>query len=139
VSIRVVCEECGGRPALTCAHDLAQHIGHAVVLTEGGGRPVTYTGRLKTVDHRHREATFDAGETLDEVRMPGDRALGGRVKPLEIIINTEEFRDRPGWPSYQYAVRGLMNDGLDFVERWTGRPAGRWADPPVDGLTGIWR
>jgi hypothetical protein len=138
VSIRVVCEECGGRPSLTCAHDLAQHIGHAVVLTEGGGRPVTYTGRLKAVDYRHSEATFDAGETLDDVRMFGDRALGGRVKPLEITINTEEFRDRPSWLP-QYVVRGLMSDGLDFVERWTGRPAERWADPPVDGLTGIWR
>jgi hypothetical protein len=52
VSISVVCEECGGRPSLTCAHDLAQHIGHAVVLTEGG------------------EALGDEGRTWKDTRDP---------------------------------------------------------------------
>lgn len=33
MSVRIVCEDCGGRSALDCYHDLAQHIGHTVTFT----------------------------------------------------------------------------------------------------------
>jgi hypothetical protein len=38
--IKVVCETCGGRPSLTCAHDLAQHLGHQVSIATDGKIPV---------------------------------------------------------------------------------------------------
>lgn len=32
MTIRVVCDECQGRPALDCAHNLIEHVGHRVVV-----------------------------------------------------------------------------------------------------------
>lgn len=51
MSVRIVCEECGGRPTLDCEHDLAEHIGHRVVVH----RVVVHTlagPRLTALDER---------------------------------------------------------------------------------------
>jgi hypothetical protein len=46
MSIRIVCEDCGGRPSVLCDHDwaadIAEHIGHRVSVIRDNQTPPSY-------------------------------------------------------------------------------------------------